>query len=162
MVEEVHQDLDEDEDLPFDMSQIKTTGMTEEPDRERVSFVRARLDPEKEVTKSGQTTSEPVKSEIVTSYAIAVPNAMEIAERKKAKRVKRAMAIVNAGDYRVAMFGRLPGISARILWLADGSMITPKGVQYFPVENETFNEYGFPLDMPKLEPDEKPVVPEHR
>ena len=33
------------------MSQIKTTGMTEEPDRERVNFVRARLEPEKKVTK---------------------------------------------------------------------------------------------------------------
>ena len=45
MVEEVHQDLDQDEDLPFDMSQIKTTwtGMTEEPDSERVNFVLARL-----------------------------------------------------------------------------------------------------------------------
>ena len=69
------------------------------------------------------------------------------------------MAIVDAGDYRVAMFGRLPGngLSARILWRADGSMITPKGIQYFPVENE----YDLPLDIPKLEPDEKPVIPEH-
>ena len=90
MAEEVHQDLDQDQDLPFYMSQIKTTGMTEEPDSERVNFVRARLEPKKEVTKSGQTTSEQVKSESVTSDAIAVPNAMEIAERKKAKQVKRA------------------------------------------------------------------------
>ena len=34
MVEEDHQDLDRDEDLPFYMSQIKTAGVTEEPDRE--------------------------------------------------------------------------------------------------------------------------------
>ena len=87
------------------MSQIKTTGMTEEPDSERVNFVRARLEPEKEVTKSGQTTSEQVKSELVTSCAVAVPNALEIAEKKKAKRVKLAMAIVDAGDYSVAKFG---------------------------------------------------------
>ena len=56
---------------------------------------------------------------------------MEIAERKpeKAKCVKRAMAFVEAGDYSVTMLGKLPGNSARILWHADGSMITPKGVQ---------------------------------
>ena len=49
MVEEKPQDLDQvhpqNEELPFDMSQIKTTGMTEEPDRERVNFVRARMEP---------------------------------------------------------------------------------------------------------------------
>ena len=66
MGEEVHQDLDQDEDPPFDMSQIKTSGMEEEPDRERVCFVRARLESEKEATKSGQSTSEPVQPEIVT------------------------------------------------------------------------------------------------
>ena len=40
-------------------------------------------------------------------------------------------------------------------------MFTPKGIQYFPVENE----YDLPLDMadmPKLEPDQKPVIQEHR
>ena len=57
------------------------------------------------MTKSGQTTFEPVKSEIVTIYAIAVQDAFEIAERKKAKQVKHAMAIVDAGDYSVAKFG---------------------------------------------------------
>ena len=31
-------------------------------------------------------------------------------------------------------------------------MFTPKGTQYFPVENE----YYLPLDMPKLEPFKKP------
>ena len=158
MIEEDHQDLDQDEDLPFDMGQIKTTGMTEEPNSERVNFVLARLEPGKEVTKSGQTTSEPVKSEMVKSCAITVPNTMEIAKRKETKRVKRALAIVEAGDYRATMFGRLLGNSACILWRADGSTITPKGIQYFPVENE----YEPPLDMPKLEPDEKPVIPEHR
>ena len=59
------------------------------------------------MTKSGQTTFEPVKSEIVTIYAIAVQDAFEIAERKKAKQVKHAMAtrIVHSGDYSVAKFG---------------------------------------------------------
>ena len=33
-------------------------------------------------------------------------------------------------------------------------MITPKGIQYFPMENE----FDLPLDMPKLEPDEQPVT----
>ena len=101
MVEEKPQELDQDEELPFGMSQIKTTGMpgmTEEPDNERVNFVRARMEPESEVTKLGQIKSEQVKSEIVTSCTIAKPNAKETAERKKAKRVKRAMAIVEAGD----------------------------------------------------------------
>ena len=111
--------------------------MAEEPYRERVNFVRARLEPGfpgTEVTKLGQIKSEPVKSEIETSCAITVPNAKKIAEKKEAKRVKRALPILEAGNYRVAMFGRLPANSARILWRADGSMITPKGIQYFPVE----------------------------
>ena len=51
MGEEVHQDLDQDEDPPFDMSQMKTSGMDEEPDSERVYFVRARLEPEKKADK---------------------------------------------------------------------------------------------------------------
>ena len=54
MVEEKPQELDQDDELPFDMSQIKTTGMAEVSDRERVNFVRARLAQETEVTKSGQ------------------------------------------------------------------------------------------------------------
>ena len=37
-------------------------------------------------------------------------------------------------------------------------MFTPKGIQYLPVENE----YELPLDMPKLDPFERDVVPEHR
>ena len=55
MVEQCHPDLslrlDQDEDLPFDMSQIKTTGMTEEPDGKRVCFVLARLEQKKEAAK---------------------------------------------------------------------------------------------------------------
>ena len=46
MVEEKPQELDQDDELPFDMSQIKTTGTTEEPDCERVNFVLARMEPE--------------------------------------------------------------------------------------------------------------------
>ena len=44
----------------------------------------------------------------MTSHVEAVQNAKEIAEKKNANRVKRALAIVEAGDYQVAMFGRLP------------------------------------------------------
>ena len=56
------------------------------------------------------------------------------------------------------MFVRLQGNSACILWRADELMITPKRIPNSPVENE----YDPPLDMPKLEPDERPVIPEHR
>ena len=51
VVEEDHQDLEQDDDLPFNMSQIKTTGMTEEPDGKRVCFVLARLEQKKEAAK---------------------------------------------------------------------------------------------------------------
>ena len=68
------------------------------------------------------------------------------------------MAIVSTDDYQVARFGRIPGNSARIMWRADGTMFMQKGIQYFPVEIE----YDLPFDMPRLEPYEKPVIPEHR
>ena len=67
------------------------------------------------------------------------------------------MAIVSTDDYRVAKFGIISGNSPRILWRADGTMFTPKGNQYFPVESE----YDLPLDMPKLEPFEEQVILEH-
>ena len=158
MGEEVHQDLDQDEDPPFDMSQIKTSGMKEEPGCEWVYCVRARLEQEKKADKSGLTKSEQIKPDIVTSFAIAEPKVLQTAERKKAKRVERAMAILSTDDYHVARFGIILGNSACILWLADRTMFTPKGIQYFPVENE----YDLPLDMPIPEPDEKPVIPEYR
>ena len=119
--------------------------------------MRARLEPEKKADKLGLTKLEPIKPDIVTSSAIAEPKVLETAERKKSKRVERAMAILSTDDYRVARFGRIPGNSACILWLVDGTMFMPKGIQYFPVENE----YNLPLDMPRLEPDEKPVILEH-
>ena len=70
------------------------------------------------------------------------------------------MAIVSTDDYRVAKFGRIPGNKARILWLGDGTMFTPNGIQYFP--SPVTNENDLSLDMPRLEPDEKPIIPEHR
>ena len=51
MMEEKPQVSDQNEELPFDMDQIKTTGMAGEPDRKRVNFVRARLEQEPELTK---------------------------------------------------------------------------------------------------------------
>ena len=48
----------------------------------------ARLEPEAEMTKLSPTKSEPIKSENVTNHIAAAPNAKEIAEEKKAKRVK--------------------------------------------------------------------------
>ena len=122
--------FDMDKELPFDMQQIKTGGSADEPDRERFNYVRARfkLELETKMTKLSPTKSEPIKSEIVTNHIATAPNAKEVATEKKAKLVKRALPIVEAGDYRVAKFGRLPANSARILWRADGSMITPKGI----------------------------------
>ena len=55
MHKEVHQNLDQDEDPSFDMSQIKTEGMGKEPDHARVHFVRIRLDQDKKADKSGLT-----------------------------------------------------------------------------------------------------------
>ena len=46
MGEKDHKDLDQEVDSPFDMSRIKTSNMDDEPDRERVNFVLARLEPE--------------------------------------------------------------------------------------------------------------------
>ena len=46
MGEKDHKDLDQEVDSPFDMSQIKTSDRDDEPDSERVYFVRARLEPE--------------------------------------------------------------------------------------------------------------------
>ena len=82
----------------------------------------------------------------MTNNIATAPNAKELEAEKKAKRVKHALAIVKAGDYRVAMFSRLPANSARILWRADGSMITPKGITYEPEKNK----FDIPFDMPKL------------
>ena len=48
---------------------------------------------------------------------------------------KRFLAIVGAGNYHVAPFGGLPSCSARILWQANGSMITPGGIKYEPEED---------------------------
>ena len=136
MKEEKVQTSDHEEELPFDMDQIKTSDMTGEPDRERVNFERARLEPEAKLTKLSPIKPEPVKSEMVTNHITAAPNEKQIAEKKKAKRVKCALAIVEAGDYRVAMFGRLQANSARILWRADGSIIRRNGNKYVPEENE--------------------------
>ena len=70
--------------------------MTGEPDRNRVNFVWASLEPEAKLTKLRPIKPEPVKSEIVTSHITAAPNAKEIEEKKKPKRVKCALAIVEA------------------------------------------------------------------
>ena len=51
MKEEKAETSDQDEELSFNMDQIKTTGMAEEPDRKRVNFVPARLEPEAKLTK---------------------------------------------------------------------------------------------------------------
>ena len=138
------------------LEKIKAQILAAEPDRKQVNFVLAKL--ELAMTQSSPIKSEPIKQELVTNHIALAPNAREIEAKIKAERVKRAIAIVEAGDYRVAMFGRLPANSASILWRADGMMITPKGIKYEPVENE----YGLPLDMPKLVSDNKREFPDHR
>ena len=117
--------LDQEVDSPFDMSRIKTPGVDDEPGRERVNFVRARLEQEQKADQSGQIKSDliMIKPDIVASCAIAGPKISETAERKKAKRVENAMAIVSTDDYRKTRFGRIPGNSARILWRADGTCL---------------------------------------
>ena len=94
-------DLDQDVDSPFSMTQIKTSVMDEEPARERANLFRTKLEPEMQAVQSGLTMSDPImiKPDIVTSCAVAEPKVSEIVERKKAKRVERAMAIVSTDDY---------------------------------------------------------------
>ena len=116
--------------------------------------MRVLLDPEQNTEQSGLIKSDP---DVATSCAIAEPKISEEAARKKARRVENAIAIVSKDDYREARFGRIPGNSARILWLPDGSMYTLMGIPYTPEENER----DLPFDMPKLEPFEKEVIPEH-
>ena len=71
-----------------------------------------------------------------------------MAAEKKAEHVKRVLAIVEAGDYTVAMFGRLPANSTRTLWQANGSMMILNGIKYDSEPEE--NEFDLPFDMPKL------------
>ena len=65
------------------MSRIKTSDMDDEPDSERLNFVRARLEPEEKADQSGLTKSEPImiKPDIVISCAIAEQKILETAER---------------------------------------------------------------------------------
>ena len=159
--EPMDKDLDQDVDSPFSMSQIKSSVMDEESARERANLVQTRLEPEMQAVQSGLTKSDliMVEPDIVTSCTVAEPKVWEIEERKKAKHVEHAMAIVSTDDCRVARFGKIPGNRPRILWREDGSMFsTSKGILYLPVENE----YELPLDMQKLEPFERDAVPEHR
>ena len=88
MGEKDHKDLDQEVDSPFDMSQIKTSDRDDEPDSERVYFVRARLEPEEKADQSGLIKSDPImiKADIMASCAIAGPKLSETAERKKACR----------------------------------------------------------------------------
>ena len=89
--------LDSDEEIPFDMEQIKTTSAVDKPDRELVNFVLAKLEPEAKMPKLSPTKSEPIKSEVVTSHIVTASNAKAVAAEKKAKRFKRALAIVEGG-----------------------------------------------------------------
>ena len=77
--------LDQGVDSPFSMTQIKTSGMDEEPASERVNFVLARLEPEMQADQSGLTKSEliMIKPDIRTSCAVAEPKVSKIGERKR-------------------------------------------------------------------------------
>ena len=70
----------------------------EEPDRERVNFVQARVEPEALIVRFRPIKSEQVKLEIVTNHLAETSNAKAIAAEKKADNVKRAIAIVEAGN----------------------------------------------------------------
>ena len=132
------QGMDQEVYSPFNINQIKTSVMDEEPARELANLVRARLEPAMQVVQSGLTKSEPIMIEpdIVTSRSVAEPKAWGVEARKKAEHIDRAMAIVSKDDYRFAKFGKIPGNSPRILWREDGSMFIVKGILYLPVENE--------------------------
>ena len=73
-------------------------------------------------------------------------NAKAVAEERKADNIKRAIAIVEAGNYQVAPFGGLPSLIARILWRVSGLIITPDGIKYESEENEI----DLPFVMPML------------
>ena len=66
--------------------------------------------------------------------------------------------IVEAGDYRVVMYGGRPSCRAHILWRTDDSMITPNGIAYVLEENE----FDVPSDMPKLVSDYKREFPDYQ
>jgi hypothetical protein len=126
----------------------RSSDSDEEPGRERVYFVRARVDP----------PAEQINSETVANHIGAISNAKAIAAEKKAEHIKRVVAIVEAGNYQVAPFGGLPSCRARILWRSNGSMITPGGIKYEPEEDEL----DLPFDMPMLVPDQKRDFPDYR
>ena len=136
--EPMDQGMDQEVDSPFNINQIKTSVMDDEPARERADLIRARLEPDMQVVKSGLTKSEliMIEPDIVTSCAVAEPKAWGVEARKKAKHIDRAMAIVSKDDHCFAKFGKILGNSPRVLWREVGSMFTPKGIHYLPVENE--------------------------
>ena len=72
-VEETEMLDSSDEKLPFDMEQIKKLESATKLDRERVNFVRARLEPEAKMLSPIQ--SDPIKLEIVRSHVGTVWNA---------------------------------------------------------------------------------------
>ena len=106
------QEVDQEVDSPFNMNQIETSIMDEDPARERANLILARLDPEMQVVQSGLTKSEPIMIEpdIVTSCADAEPNAWGIEAPKKAKRIDRAMENFSKDYYRFAKLERSQNI----------------------------------------------------
>ena len=58
--EPMDENLDQEADSPFSMTQIKASVIDEEPARERSNLVRARLKPEMQAAQSGLTKSEPI------------------------------------------------------------------------------------------------------
>ena len=96
--------------------------------------------------------------ETVTNHIAATSNAKTVEEEKKAYNIKRAIAIVEAGNYQVAPFGGLPSRRARILWRMSRSLITSEGINYEPGEDEI----DLPFDMPMLVSDYKHEFPDYR
>ena len=143
---------------PIKPERLKMSDPDEEPDRERVCFVRARAEPEAGTIKSCPIKSEQVKLETVTNHITAASNAKTVAEEKKAYHIKRAITIVEAGNYQVTPSGGLPSRRARILWRISGSMISPEGIKYEPEEDEI----DLLFDMPMRVSDYKHEPPDYR
>ena len=111
------------------------------------------MDPPTEPIKSEQ-----IKLESVANHIAATSITKAIAAKEKAEHIKRVVAIVEAGNYQFAPFGGLPSCRTRILWRANGSMITPGGIEYEQEEDKL----NLPFDLQMLVSDQKCDFPDYR
>ena len=80
------------------------------------------MEQETDLIKSSPIKSEQIRTDIVASHLAATSNAKAIAAEKKAQaeHIKRVVAIVEAGNYQVAILGGLPSCRAHISWKSNG------------------------------------------